>query len=168
MANTWIEINSSIGAVSGGGGGGGSGTVTSVDMSVPGALTISGNPITTSGILALSYSSTGTAYLTNSEFDIGNSGAAFTANFTAANGFAQKVNLNQGTTATLQNIGPGGSYVLRVATTGAGNFNISWPASVKWGTVGPPTISASSGKSDLINFYGTADGSILGSYSQGY
>jgi len=33
--------------------GGGSGTVTSVDMSVPTGLTISGNPITTSGTLAL-------------------------------------------------------------------------------------------------------------------
>jgi len=37
----------------GGGSGGGSGTVTSVDMSVPTGLTISGNPITTSGTLAL-------------------------------------------------------------------------------------------------------------------
>lgn len=35
------------------GSGGGSGTVTSVDMSVPTGLTISGNPITTSGTLAL-------------------------------------------------------------------------------------------------------------------
>ncbi|RJO60394.1 hypothetical protein C4544_05205 [candidate division WS5 bacterium] len=33
----------------------GSGTVTSVDMSVPTGLTISGNPITTSGTLALTY-----------------------------------------------------------------------------------------------------------------
>jgi hypothetical protein len=38
-------------------GGGGSGTVTSVDMSVPTGLSISGNPITTSGTLALSYTS---------------------------------------------------------------------------------------------------------------
>ena len=38
-------------------GGGGSGTVTSVDMSVPTGLSISGNPITTSGTLALTYSS---------------------------------------------------------------------------------------------------------------
>lgn len=37
-----------------GGGGGGSGTVTSVDFSTPTGLTISGNPITTAGTLALS------------------------------------------------------------------------------------------------------------------
>jgi hypothetical protein len=40
-----------------GGGGGGSGTVTSVDMSVPTGLAIGGNPITTSGTLALTYAS---------------------------------------------------------------------------------------------------------------
>ena len=39
------------------GGGGGSGTVTSVDMSVPTGFTISGNPITTSGTLALAFAS---------------------------------------------------------------------------------------------------------------
>lgn len=38
-------------------GGGGSGTVTSVDLSVPTGLTVSGNPITTSGTLAVSYAS---------------------------------------------------------------------------------------------------------------
>jgi hypothetical protein len=38
-------------------GGGGSGTVTSVDMSVPTGFAISGNPITTSGTLALAFAS---------------------------------------------------------------------------------------------------------------
>lgn len=37
------------------GGGGGSGTVTSVDMSVPTGFSIGGNPITTSGTLALTF-----------------------------------------------------------------------------------------------------------------
>lgn len=40
------------------GSGGGSGTVTSVDMSVPAFLSVSGNPITTSGTLAVSLSGT--------------------------------------------------------------------------------------------------------------
>lgn len=39
----------------GGGGGGGSGTVTSVNMSVPTGFTISGNPITGAGTLALAF-----------------------------------------------------------------------------------------------------------------
>jgi len=38
-----------------GGGGGGTGTVTSVDMSVPTGLSVSGNPITTAGTLAVTY-----------------------------------------------------------------------------------------------------------------
>jgi hypothetical protein len=38
-------------------GGGGSGTVTSVDMSVPTGLAVSGNPITSSGTLAVTYAS---------------------------------------------------------------------------------------------------------------
>jgi len=50
--------NGSITIAATGGGGGGSGTVTSVDMSVPSILSISGNPITTSGTLALTYSGT--------------------------------------------------------------------------------------------------------------
>jgi hypothetical protein len=40
-----------------GGGGGGSGTVTSVSMSVPTGLVVTGNPITTSGTLAVAYDS---------------------------------------------------------------------------------------------------------------
>jgi hypothetical protein len=39
-----------------GGGGGGTGTVTYVDMTVPTGLSVSGNPITTSGTLAVTYS----------------------------------------------------------------------------------------------------------------
>jgi hypothetical protein len=41
--------------VSEGGGGGGTGTVTSVDMTVPTGLVVSGNPITTSGTFAVTY-----------------------------------------------------------------------------------------------------------------
>jgi hypothetical protein len=39
------------------GGGGGTGTVTSVDMTVPTGLAVSGNPITTAGTLAVTYAS---------------------------------------------------------------------------------------------------------------
>ncbi len=46
------------GSSSGGGGGGGSGTVTSVGMSVPSLLSVTGSPVTTSGTLAVSYSGT--------------------------------------------------------------------------------------------------------------
>ena len=39
-----------------GGGGGGSGTVTSVNMTVPTGLSVTGNPVTTAGTLAVTYS----------------------------------------------------------------------------------------------------------------
>lgn len=42
--STWVDTDT---------GGGGSGTVTSVDMTVPSFLNVSGNPITTSGTLAV-------------------------------------------------------------------------------------------------------------------
>lgn len=48
----WFPFESS------GGGGGGSGTVTSVALTVPAFLSVSGSPITTSGTLALSFSGT--------------------------------------------------------------------------------------------------------------
>ncbi len=46
LGGSWADVGS----------GGGSGTVTSVDMTVPTGLSVSGNPITTSGTLALTYS----------------------------------------------------------------------------------------------------------------
>lgn len=50
-----LQIGPPPSADTGGGGGGGTGTVTSVDMTVPTGLSVSGNPITTAGTLALAY-----------------------------------------------------------------------------------------------------------------
>lgn len=52
--NTWKTIP---------GGGGGSGTVTSVAVTVPTALTVSGSPITTSGTIAISGAGTSSQYI---------------------------------------------------------------------------------------------------------
>jgi hypothetical protein len=45
------------------GGGGGSGTVTSVDLTMPSAFTVTGNPITTSGTLAVAGAGVATQYI---------------------------------------------------------------------------------------------------------
>ena len=82
---------------------GGSGTVTSVDMSVPTGLSVSGNPITTSGTLAVTYASGyaipttakqtewDTAYTDRNKWDGGATG------LTAATG---RTSLGLGTAAT--------------------------------------------------------------------
>lgn len=56
-ANITVDSKGRITAASsgGGGGGGGAGTVTSVGMSVPTGLVVSGSPITTSGTLAVTF-----------------------------------------------------------------------------------------------------------------
>ena len=54
MVLGWSNTLNGIGWIATSTAGGGSGTVTSVDMTVPTGLSISGNPITTSGTLALS------------------------------------------------------------------------------------------------------------------
>jgi len=68
------------------------GTVTSVDMSVPSFLSVSGNPITTSGTLAVTYSGTalpvangGSGATTLSGYLFGNGTSAFTASTTIPN-----------------------------------------------------------------------------------
>jgi hypothetical protein len=45
------------------GGGGGSGTVTSVDLTMPSAFTVTGNPVTTSGTLAVAGAGVATQYI---------------------------------------------------------------------------------------------------------
>lgn len=50
---TYIETQRNLCQCGCGGGGGGSGTVTSVDLTMPSAFSVSGNPITTAGTLAV-------------------------------------------------------------------------------------------------------------------
>ena len=52
-ANITVDAHGRVTAAANGSGGGGSGTVTSVAMTVPGFLSVSGSPITTSGTLAV-------------------------------------------------------------------------------------------------------------------
>jgi hypothetical protein len=57
-SSTYLQWNGSAYTWAAGGGGGGSGTVTSVGLSAPSFLSVSGSPVTSSGTLALSYSGT--------------------------------------------------------------------------------------------------------------
>lgn len=98
------------------------------------------------------------------EYDNGNSGTAKTIDF--ANSPAHKVTLTGDCTFTFSNPIAGQAYVLK--TIGDGTVRtITWPASVKWIDGTAPTMTGTSGKYDLLNFY--YDGTnYLGSYTQNY
>ncbi len=102
------------------GGGGGSGTVTSVGLSAPTGLTVSGSPVTTSGTLALTftagYSIPTTSSQTNWDTAYGWGNHASAGYAVAANNLSDltsastaRTNLGLGTAATMT--GPSGTIV---------------------------------------------------------
>src|SRR5689334_10081338 len=44
----------------------------------------------------------------------------------------------------------GGTYTFEVRQTGAGSFTLTWPAAFDWGTTGAPTLTTTTGKSDIV------------------
>lgn len=129
--NLTVDAKGRITAASSGGGG--SGTVTSVDMSVPAFLSISGNPITTTGTLAVGLSGTalpvanggiGLTTLTANNVILGNGTSAPTF---VAPGTTGNVLTSNGTTWTSAAAGGGGGSTfykdaVRVATTATGTL----------------------------------------------
>lgn len=92
-------------------------------------------------------------------FDAGNSGTALTLNLT--NGNVQKITLTGNCTLTLTSPASGAyrSLLLYVFQDATGSRTITWPASVKWGTAGAPTLSTAATKMDKI-LLDTVDGGI--------
>jgi hypothetical protein len=177
-------------------GGFGTGTVSSVDVSGgTTGLTTSGGPITTSGTITISgtlavanggtgvTSSTGTGSVvlgtsptvnnqtvTNYVESVVAIGTVTTTNTIAlTNGTVQTATLTASTacTFTMPTATAGKSFVLflkQAASTGNGTATFT---SVKWGTAGAPTITATAGKMDILTFF--ADGTNwYGSIAQGY
>lgn len=98
-------------------------------------------------------------------FDATNSGSAITLNL--ANGNVQKLTLTANCTISLTNPTTGSyrSMLIYLFQDGTGSRTVTWPASVKWGTAGAPTLSTGAGKMDKIlldtvdggtTWYGTA------------
>jgi hypothetical protein len=113
--------------------GGGSGTVTSVAMSVPSFLSVSGSPITTSGTFALGLSQSPT----NGQLLIGTGGSGF--NF---------ANLTAGANVTITNSSGG----ITIASSG-GSAGITWFSNTTSGgniTVTNPTGYSTSGSTLVI------------------
>ena len=174
----------------------GTGTVTSVDVSGgTTGLTYSGGPITGSGTITMAgtlavanggtgvTSSTGTGSVvlgtsptvnnptvTNYVESVVAIGTVTTTNTIAlTNGTVQTATLTASTacTFTMPTATAGKSFVLllkQAATTGNGTATFT---SVKWGTAGAPTITATAGKMDILTFF--ADGTNwYGGIAQGY
>lgn len=129
---------------------GGGGSVTSVDMSVPAFLSVSGNPITGAGTLAVTYSGTalpvanggtGQTSYTDGQLLIGNS----TGNTLA------KSTLTAGSGITITN----GSGTITIAASGGGGgvsaVTATSPVASSGGAT--PNISLSAGYGDTLNPY---------------
>lgn len=115
---TYIETQRNLCQCGCGGGGGGSGTVTSVDLTMPSAFSVSGNPITTAGTLAVTGAGLVSQYIR---------GDGSLANFPAVGGggASQPYYLNGGTN---QGVFVGNTYyeMSRTPVLGIGaDFNIA-------------------------------------------
>jgi hypothetical protein len=154
------------------------GTVTSVALTVPSILSVSGSPVTTSGTLAVTLAT----QPANTVFAGPTSGAAATPTFrslvvadmtianqaisasnidwSTGNGFSKTLSAN--TTFTFSNQLTGQTLIVRLTNT-ASNYTVTWPT-VRWAGGTAPTMSPGA-VSDVYTFYN--DGSnIYGSYVQ--
>lgn len=100
-------------------------------------------------------------------YDAGTKAANFSLDL-GANGPCQQATINAAgpLVLTLSNPVTGGAYLLKIVQ-GATPGTITWPGNVKWGAAGAPTLSAVTGKIDIINLY--YDGTnYYGTYALGY
>lgn len=161
------------------------GTVTSVAMTVPAFLSISGSPVTSSGTLAVSYSGTalpvanggtGTTTSTGSgnvvlstsptlsgiTVNDGYTEEVATANTGAsytidlANGTVQILTLTATCTFTFPTPTAGKSFILLLKQDSTGGYGVTWGSSVVWPSSTAPTITPTASKGDKYVF--TADG----------
>lgn len=90
-------------------------------------------------------------------FDAGNSSTAITLDL--ANGNVQKLTLTGNCTVTLTSPASGAmrALTLLVFQDATGSRTVTWPASVKWGNAGAPTLTVTASKMDMISLF-TVDG----------
>lgn len=100
---------------------------------------------------------------TESVVAIGSTGTAKTISL--ASGTVQTATLTGNCTFTMPTLVAGQSFVL-LLKTGAGSFTATF-TSVKWPSIGAPTITPTASKMDMLSFI--SDGTDwYGSYAQGY
>jgi hypothetical protein len=84
------------------------------------------------------------------EYNAGNTGTAQTIDW--ANAPAQKSTATGNCTYTFSNPIAGQAYILKVVNDGTVR-TITWPASVRWGTIGAPTLTGTLNKYDMVYLY---------------
>jgi hypothetical protein len=57
------------------------------------------------------------------------------------------------TTLTLTNPVAGAFYLFEIKQTGAGSFTVTWPADFEWPGGIAPTLTTTTGKTDIISVY---------------
>lgn len=94
-----------------------------------------------------------TVYTTvfSSEYNNGNSGAAYTVDWN--NGNKQAVTLDANTTLTFTAPEGASNLILRIVQDGVGDRTITWPAAVKWPNGVAPTLSVAGSAQDVISCY---------------
>jgi len=98
-----------------------------------------------------------------------NSSTAYTVD--ASTGEAWKLTMTGNCTLTLSgqsasDLTPVTLYLIQDAT---GSRTMTWPASVKWGTSGAPTLSTAAGKIDIVTLFTLDNGTTwIGSYRLGF
>jgi hypothetical protein len=151
--------------------GGGAGAAPSTTTTGTGVVTALGQNVSGSGGVVLASAPTVTnPTVTDYVESVVAIGTVTTTNTIAlTNGTVQTATLTASTacTFTMPTATAGKSFVLllkQAATTGNGTATFT---SVKWGTAGAPTITATAGKMDILTFI--ADGTNwYGSAAQGY
>jgi len=118
---------------------------------------------TASGLGNVTLSNSTVTNYTESVVAIGNTGTAQTLSL--ASGTVLTATLTGNCTFTMPTATAGKSFIL-LLKTGAGSFTGTF-TSVKWNSIGAPTITATASKMDILTF--VSDGTNwYGSYSQGY
>ena len=82
-------------------------------------------------------------------YNNGDSGAAKTIDW-SAQGNMQKVNVSEASTLTFT--APPGPAALYLQVTYGGNYEITWPATIRWPGNTAPTQTKATGKTDLFTF----------------
>ena len=140
-------------------------TGTSNQISISNGDGVSGNPTlstpqnihtaadVTFGSLSINNLSIGSVAYYDAEFNIGNGGTDWTANWN--NGNKQKVILTAVGSAAFTNPPGAANLVLRLIQADGTLRTVEWPTSVKWPGGTAPTLTTGTDKIDIVSFYFT-------------